>query len=147
LNDISTQNDRRSQNVGVTLRTAKKDWPSLEVGYKKGFSQFNGLTQSKYKTDAFNTEGSFEFLKNFVYKFSYENLKNTDDNNQTNFYEIANTSLRYQEKNNPFGFELSVSNVFDNQQKNSFTFSDFSIVTNFRYVMPRVILLSVRYKL
>ena len=147
LNDITTQNDRSSQNVGVTLRTAKKDWPSLEVGYKKGFSQFNGLTQSNYKTDAFNTEGSIEFLKNFVYKFSYENLKNTDDNNQTNFYEIANTSLRYQEKNNPFGFELSVNNVFDNQRKNSFSFSDFSIVNNFRYVMPRVILFSVSYKL
>ncbi|WP_432672642.1 carboxypeptidase-like regulatory domain-containing protein [Flavobacterium sp. SM2513] len=147
LNDITTQNDRSSQNIGVTLRTAKKDWPSLEVGYKKGFSQFNGLTQSNYKTDAFNTEGSIEFLKNFVYKFSYENLKNTDDNNQTNFYEIANTSLRYQEKNNPFGFELSVNNVFDNQRKNSFSFSDFSIVNNFRYVMPRVILFSVSYKL
>ena len=147
LNDITTQNDRSSQNIGVTFRTAKKDWPSLEVGYKKGFSQFNGLTQSNYKTDAFNTEGSIEFLKNFVYKFSYENLKNTDDSNQTNFYEIANTSLRYQEKNNPFGFELSVNNVFDNQRKNSFSFSDFSIVNNFRYVMPRVILFSVSYKL
>ena len=147
LNDITTQNDRSSQNIGVTLRAAKKEWPSLEVGYKKGFSQFNGLTQSNYKTDAFNTEGSIEFLKNFVYKFSYENLKNTDDNNQTNFYEIANTSLRYQEKNNPFGFELSVNNVFDNQRKNSFSFSDFSIVNNFRYVMPRVILFSVSYKL
>ncbi|MDD3004687.1 carboxypeptidase-like regulatory domain-containing protein [Flavobacterium sp.] len=147
LNDIATKNDRNRQSIGVTLRTANRNWPDLEVGYTKGFSAFNGLTSSHYKTDAFNTSGSIEFLKNFVYKFSYENLKNTDNNNQTNFYEIANASLRYQEKNNPFGFELSVNNVFDNQQKNSFSFSDFNIINNFRYVMPRVILFSVSYKL
>jgi hypothetical protein len=147
LNDIATANTRNSQNVGVTLRTAKRDWPTLEVGYKKGFSQFNGLTQANFKTDAFNTSGSIEFLKSFVYKFSYENLKNTDDGNQSNFFEIANTSLRYQEKNNPFGFELSVNNVFDNQTRNSFSFSDFTIVNNFRFVMPRVILFSASYKL
>jgi hypothetical protein len=147
LNDVTTENNRTSQNVGVTLRTAKRDWPTLEVGYKKGFSQFRGLTNTDFKTDAFNTSGSVEFFKHFVYKFSYENLKNTDDRNQSNFFEIANTSLRYQKKNNPFGFELSVNNVFDNQTKNSFSFSDFSIVNNARFIMPRVILFSVSYKL
>jgi hypothetical protein len=133
--------------VGVTLRTGYRKWPSFEVGYKKGFSQFNGITQSNYKTDALNTSGSIEFLKNFVYKFSYENLKNTDNTNQSNFYEVANTSLRYQGKNKPFGFEISVTNIFDNRVKNSFTFSDFSISNYSRYVMPRVFLFSVSYKL
>jgi hypothetical protein len=147
LNDITTTNDRNSQNVGVTLRTGYRKWPSFEVGYKKGFSQFNGITQSNYKTDALNTSGSIEFLKNFVYKFSYENLKNTDNTNQSNFYEVANTSLRYQGKNKPFGFEISVTNIFDNRVKNSFTFSDFSISNYSRYVMPRVFLFSVSYKL
>ena len=147
LNDIATQNNRNSQNVGLTLKTAKRDWPRLEIGYKKGFSQFNGLTQSTYKTDAFNAEGSIEFLKHFVYKFSYENLKNTDNTNQSNFYEVANTSLRYQKKNSPFGFELSANNLFDNRAKNDFSFSDYSISNSSRYIMPRVVLLSVSYKL
>ena len=147
LNDITTKNDRNSQNVGVTLRTANRKWPTLEVGYKKGFSQFNGLTQVNYKTDALNASGSVEFLKNFVYKFSYNNLENTDNNNQSNFYEIANTSLRYQEKNSPFGFEISANNLFDTRVKNNFSFSDYSISNSSRYVMPRVILFSVSYKL
>ena len=147
LNDVTTTNDRNSQNVGVTLRTGYKKWPSIEMGYTKGFSQFSGITQSDYKTDAFNSSGSVEFFKNFVYKFSYENLKNTDNRGQSNFYEVANTSLRYQEKNNPFGFELSVNNVFDNKTRNNFSFSDYSISNYSRYVMPRVILFSVSYKL
>jgi hypothetical protein len=147
LNGIDTKNDRNSQNVGLTLRTANKKWPDLEVGYKKGFSQFSGITESKYKTDAFNANGSIEFLKSFVYKFSYENLKNTDNQNQSNFYEVANMSLRYQKRNNPFGFELSATNIFDNRVKNNFSFSDYSISNSSRFVMPRVILFSVSYKL
>lgn len=147
LNDITTQNNRNSQNMGVTLRTAFKDWPSLEVGYDKGFSQFNGITQSNYKTDAFHADGTIDFLKNFVFKFSYENLKNTDNTNQSNFYEIANVSLRYQVKNNPFGFEISGANLFDTTVKNNFSFSDYSISNSAQFVMPRVILFSVSYKL
>lgn len=147
LNELTTKNERNSQNVGVSIRTAHKKWPDLEMGYKRGFSQFNGITQSNYKTEAFNTDGTVQFWKNFVYKFSYENLKNTDNNNQSNFYEVANTSLRYQQKNNPFSFELSVNNLFDNRVKNSFSFSDYSISNYSRYVMPRVILFSVSYKL
>ena len=147
LNDITTQNNRNSQNMGVTLRTAFKKWPSLEVGYDKGFSQFNGITQSNYKTNAFHADGTIDFLKNFVFKFSYENLKNTDNTNQSNFYEIANASLRYQVKNNPFGFEISGTNLFDTTVKNNFSFSDYSISNAAQFVMPRVILFSVSYKL
>lgn len=147
LNDITTENNRNSQNVGVTLKTAFKKWPSLEVGYDKGFSQFNGITQSNFKTDAFHADGTIDFFKNFVFKFSYENLKNTDNSNQSNFYEITNASLRYQVKNNPFGFEISGTNLFDNAVKNNFSFSDYSISNAARFVMPRVVLFSVSYKL
>ena len=147
LNNITTKNDRNDQNLGITLRTAKREWPDLEVGYTKGFSQFNGITQTNYKTDAFNASGSIEFLKHFVYKFSYENLKNTDNNNQSNFYEIANASLRYQKKNSPFGFEISINNLFNTTLKNDYTFSDYSITQRTTYVLPRVILFSVSYKL
>lgn len=147
LNDITTKNDRNSQDIGLTLRTANKKWPDLEIGYKKGFSHFKGITQTNYQTDAFNADGSLEFFKYFVFNFSYENLKNTDNNNQSNFYEVANSSIRYQRKNSAFGFELSVNNLFDNKVKNEFLFSDYMISEHTTYVLPRVILFSVSYKL
>ncbi len=77
----------------------------------------------------------------------YENLKNTNSNNQTNFYEIANTSLRYQKKNSPFGFEVFVNNLLDNKVKNSYSFSDYVISERSTYVLPRVFMFSVSYKL
>ncbi len=147
LNGITTKNDRNSQNIGITLKTAYKKWPDFEVGYKKGFSRFNGITTVNYKTDAFNGSASVSFFRNVIFKFNYENLKNTNDNNQSNFYEIASSSIRYQKKNNPFGFELSVNNLFDNSIKNDYSFSDYMISETKTYVLPRAILFSVSYKL
>ena len=74
-------------------------------------------------------------------------MKNTNTNNQTNFYEIANTSLRYQKKNSPFGFEVFVNNLLDNKVKNSYSFSDYVISERSTYVLPRVFMFSVSYKL
>ncbi|WP_339658988.1 carboxypeptidase-like regulatory domain-containing protein [Flavobacterium frigidarium] len=147
LNAITTVNDRTSQNVGLVFKTAYKKWPDYSVGYNKGFSQFSGLTSSKYETDAFTSSAQIDFLKFWNFKIDYENLKNTDDRDQSNFYDIMNASIRYQKKNSPFGFEMFVNNVFDNKTKNDFSFSDYVISERSTYVLPRVWMLSISYKL
>lgn len=147
VNDVTTSNDRNSQNVGIVIKTAYKKWPDLSVGYTKGFSQFNGITKTNYQSDEFNSDIEITFLKYFIYKLEYENLKNTNTNNQTNFYEIANTSLRYQKKNSPFGFEVFINNVLDNKVKNSYSFSDYIVSERSTYILPRVLMFSVSYKL
>ena len=147
INNIENLNNRNNQRVGVLLKTAHKKWPGFSIGFTKGFSQFSGLTKSNFKTDALTADADFTFLKFWTYKFSYENLKNTNNNNQSNFYDIANTSLRYQKKNSPFGFELLVNNIFDNKVKNDYSFSDYLISERTTFVLPRVLLFSVSYKL
>ena len=147
VNDITTKNERTSQNIGVLFKTAYKKWPDFSIGYNKGYSQFSGITKSSFQTDAFNSDFEATFFKFWTYKLEYENLKNTNNNNQTNFYDIANTSIRYQKKNSPFGFEFSVNNLFNNKVKNDYSFSDYLISERTTYVLPRVFLLSVSYKL
>jgi hypothetical protein len=147
VNAVTTANDRTSQNVGITFKTAYRKWPDFSVGYNKGYSQFSGLTKSNFETDAFNSDFEATFFKFWTLKLSYENLKNTNNNNQSNFYDIANTALRYQKKNSPFGFELSVNNLLDNKLKNDYSFSDYLISERTTYVLPRVFMLSVSYKL
>jgi hypothetical protein len=110
--------------------------------YTKGFSQFSGLTKSNFQTDADVT-----FFKFVTYKFEYENFKNTNNINQSNFYDIVNTSLRYQKKNSTFGFELSVNNLWSNKIKNDYCFSDYLISERSTFVLLRVFLLSISYKL
>ncbi|SHL48140.1 TonB-dependent receptor [Flavobacterium xanthum] len=147
LNNTETLNNRKNQRVGVVLKTAHKKWPGFSVGYTKGFSQFSGLTKSNFQTDAVTSDFDINFSKFWTYKLSYENLKNTNNNNQSNFYDIANTSLRYQKKNSPFGFEVLVNNLFDNKVKNDYSFSDYLISERTTFVLPRVFLFSVSYKL
>ncbi|MBY0485811.1 MAG: carboxypeptidase-like regulatory domain-containing protein [Flavobacteriaceae bacterium] len=147
VNNIATSNNRNSQNIGLIFRTAYKKWPDFSIGYNKGNSQFNGITKSNYQSDEFTSELEFTFKKYFTFKLDYENLKNKNSLDQTNFYDIANTSLRYQKKNSPFGFELFVNNLFDNKVKNDYSFSDFIISERKTYVLPRVFMISVSYKL
>jgi hypothetical protein len=147
LNTISTTNERSNQNLGVSVKTAHKKWPDFGMGYTKGFSQFSGLTTSDYQSDAFNTNFEVTFLKFWTYKIDYENLKNRDNNNQTNFFEIANTSLHHQKKNSPFGFEFTINNLLNVKAKNDYSFSDYLISERRTYVLPRLFMFAISYKL
>lgn len=147
LNGVTTSNDRNNQKVGILIKTAYKKWPTVSVGYTKGFSQFKGITQSQFQYDAYNADAEFSFFKHWTYKLEYKNTSNTNANQQSNFYDLANTSLRYQKKNSPFGFELSVNNVLNTNVKNDFSFSDYLISERKTFVLPRVALFSISYKL
>ena len=147
LNNVTTTNNRNNQNVGITFKTAYKKWPDFSIGYNKGFNQFSGITKSNYQSDELTSDFEITFLKYFIYKFEYENLKNTDNINQSNYFDVANTSIRYQKKNSAFGFELFVNNLFNTTSKNDFSFSDYLISERRTFILPRVFMLSVSYKL
>ncbi len=147
LNAITTTNHRNNQDVGISFETAYKKWPDFSIGYTKGYGQFEGLTKSKFISDEFKSDFEVAFLKYWIYKIEYQSLRNTNSTNQCLFFETANTALRYQKKNSPFGFEFTVNNLFGSKAKNDYSFSDYVISENKTYVMPRVFLFSVSYKL
>ena len=147
LNNITTSNDRNNQDVGLSLKTNHKKWPDLRVEYIKGFSQFSGLTKSDFQSDQFNADFEVAFLKEWIYRIEYQNLRNTNSDSQSNFFETANTSVRHQKKDSPFGFELTINNLFNIKAKNDYTFSDYLISQRRTFVLPRVILFSASYKL
>lgn len=147
LNTITTINKRNGQDIGVEVKTANKKWPDLSIGYTKGFSQFSGITKSDFQSEEFHGDCEINFLKDWIYKLEYQNLRNTDNSKQSNYFETASTLLRHQKKNSPFGFELTVNNLFDIKSKNDYSFSDYMISQNKIYIMPRIFLFSVSYKL
>ena len=110
-------------------------------------SQFKSSTITNFQTDEINADFETTFKKYFVLKLEYQNLKNTNNFNQSNYFDIANASLRYQKKDSPFDFELSANNLFDTKIKNNYSFSDYLINQNTTYILPRVILFSISYKL
>ncbi|SHI86450.1 peptidase associated domain and porin domain-containing protein [Flavobacterium haoranii] len=147
LNGTTTSNNRNNQSLGLKLRTATKKWPSVSVGYAKDFSQFSGLTQSDFTNDRITFDLDINFLKNFNFKTDYEVTFNRNSNNQNNNYRIANAFLSYQKKNNPFRFELSAQNYLNNGTKINNSFSDYLISNTTTYILPRIVMLSISYKL
>lgn len=147
LNGTTTSNDRNNQSFGLKLRTATKKWPSASIGYNKDFSQFSGLTKSNFTNDRISFDVDIDFFKNFNFKTDYEVTFNQNSNNQNNRFAIANAFLSYQKKNNPFRFELSVQNYLNNGTKINNSFSDFLISNNTTYILPRIVMLSISYKL
>lgn len=147
LNNEKTLNNRNNQIIALTFKTIYKNWPNFSLGYEKGYSHFSGLTSSTYESDALKSNLEAVVFKSWIYKIDYNNLRNTNSNKQSDFYEITNTSLRYQKNNNPFGFELICNNLFNVQRKNSFMFSDYVISQQSIYIMPRVLMFSINYKI
>jgi hypothetical protein len=64
-----------------------------------------------------------------------------------NIFDIANTSLFYQKEDSEWGFEVEVSNVFDTKFKQQSSFSDFLITDQRTFILPRMVMLKVSYKL
>ena len=147
INNQTVSNDRNNQTLGIKLRTATKKWPSASLSYNKSFSQFSGLTKSSLTSDRLGFDLDIDFLKHFNFKTDYQVTFNEKSNNLATDFRIANAYLSFQKKNNPFRFELSAQNYLNNGTKINNSFSDFMISSSTTYILPRVVLLTVSYKL
>uniref|UniRef100_UPI00404B9C50 TonB-dependent receptor n=1 Tax=Flavobacterium sp. TaxID=239 RepID=UPI00404B9C50 len=147
VNGIENNNSRRNQNIGLELRTAYKKWPFVKIGFQKGFSQFEGITNSRLQNEQINAGFNYEIIKNVTLKLEYDAFTNQNSNNQNTFFDIGTGLVAYQKKDSPFGFEVSVYNVFDTQFKNENSFSDYLITEETTFILPRIIMATVRYKL
>ena len=147
VNNITSVYDRNNQQIGLSVKTAYRKWPDFNIGYTKGFNQLKGLTNSGFKTDEFKISYEKSILKSWTFEIEYENFTNTNFANQSNFFEVANTSLRYHKKNSALSFELFANNFLNNKAKNTNTLSDFMVSEQTNFILPRVVMLLISYKL
>ena len=147
INNVTTNSERNSQKFGLSLKTAYRKWPEFNIGYTKGSSQLIGVTKTNFASDEFNSDLEIKFLKSWIFYTEYESFKNTDNKKQSNFFNVVNSSIRYQKKNSPYTFELLANNVLDNKIKNNVSVSDYSITESATFILPRAILFSTSYKL
>lgn len=148
VNQILADNTRTSQSVTLSLRIAEKKWPSLNLRYTKGFNQFRGNTQTRFETDRFHARFDYRFLPSWVVEADYDYFRNLNiTTSNSDFYQIANAALDYQKKNSAWGFRLTANNLLNNRTKVNNSISDFLVSEQTTFVLPRVLMLGVRYKL
>ncbi|WP_239004451.1 carboxypeptidase-like regulatory domain-containing protein [Lacinutrix sp. WUR7] len=149
LNNVTNKNISKNINTTVSAETFFKNYPNIEIGYSKDFNNYKSFgNKTKFENDDFFVNLEYDFLNDFIFKadYSLNNYKNKNIQSKNRF-ENANASLFYQKEDSPWGFEVSASNIFDTKFKQQNSFSNFLISDSKTYILPRIILFKLIYKL
>ena len=114
-------------------------------------SQNNLLTNflnSKFINNEFFINLDYVFLKDFTLKVDYSRFDYQNEGaGIVNISDIANASIFYQKEDSPWGFEFEATNLFNIQFKQENSFSDFLISNQSTFVLPRILMFKLSYKL
>lgn len=150
VNEETTKNTSKSITVSPGITTLfNKHWPELEVSYRQQFTFYKTwATTTNFNRSALNANMEYRFFKDFLFQGEYNyTLYQNKDAGTRNRFNTANASLLYQQEDSPWAFEVMVTNVFDVRYQQDNSFSDYLISDTKTYIMPRVLLFKVTYKL
>ena len=149
LNDETNLNISKSISSTVGIETFFKKHPNLEINYTKDFSNYKarGLN-NEFENDRFEVILEYDFLNDFIFKadYTFENYNNKSQNT-TNTFDTANASLFYQKEDSPWGFEVNATNLFDVKFKQQNSFNAFVISDSRTFILPRIVMFKLSYKL
>ncbi len=149
INNATIKNKSQRFAVTPSIETRFKKWPNLEVGYTKDFSNYESLnTTSKFENNTLFAYLDYTFLEDFTFKaeYNYNNYINKTSGVE-NTFDNANVSLFYKKEDSAWGFELKATNLFNTQFKQENAFNNFLISDQRTFIMPRIILFTISYKL
>lgn len=149
LNDETNLNISKSISSTVSAETFFKNYPNVELGYTKDFSNYKSLENvTNFENDRFFINLEYDFLKDFIFKadYSFDAYQNKS-NGIKNTFDTANTSLFYQKEDSPWGFEINATNLFDVTFKQQNSFNNFLISDSKTFILPRIIMFKLSYKL
>lgn len=149
IDNVLSQNTNKSQYYKSSLSTNFEQAPNIKVGYNLKLSDYQSSTlKTSYTTKEPFVEIEYGFLKGFVLKADYyKNIFENKDLGQNDSYEFANTSLFYQKEDSAWSFEIKANNLLNINYKRSNNINEFLISDIKTYVLPRVVLFTVSYKL
>ncbi|CAM1360627.1 conserved hypothetical protein [Tenacibaculum litopenaei] len=140
-------NQRNNQRLTLKLRSSNKKNPAVGFRYTKSFSQFKGLANSDMNADVFGGYLRFKFLRNFVFTSDYEHTTNVNQFGQPNSFQNWNATLLFRKKNKPLSIEISGQNMLNTREIVTNSFSDFMISSSRVSILPRIVMLTLRYKI
>ena len=149
LNDETQFNISKSVSGTLGMETHFKNYPNLELNYTKNFNSYNANnTINNFENDRIEAILEYDFLNDFIFKadYQFDNYQNKSFN-ITNTFDVANASLFYQKEDSPWGFEVSATNIFDIKFKQQNSFNSFIVSDTRTFVLPRIVMFKLSYKL
>ena len=133
----------------IDLATRFKKGPNFEIETEYQFNAINGGGIAN-SFQNWNTAGTMELrlFNDFLFLMTYDLTyfrNNTSD--QSNKFNNAKASLEYWQKSSAWSFIIEVTNAFNNSVRITNNVSQFQSSESRLCVQPRILLLSVTYKL
>lgn len=149
LNNSTDLNISKSVSGTAGIETSFKKHPNLEVNYTKDFSNYKARAISNaFENDRLEVILEYDFLKDFIFKadYTFDNYNNKSQN-INNTFDTANASLFYQKEDSPWGFEINATNIFDVRFRQNNSFNAFVVSDNRTFILPRIVMFKLSYKL
>ncbi len=148
FNSEITGSESFTQNYQMSIRTNFGEWPNLEVGYNYIRNRYdNANTSSTFITERPFANMQYEFWNGFEFEadWSYYNYKDVDDTVR-NEYAFLSSSLRYQKPDSRWIYSIDVTNLLNVQSINNDSFNQNFNTTNEFFVLPRIVMATIRYE-
>lgn len=149
LNNTTQLNISKSIASTASLETLFNKLPNIELGYTKDFNHYKSFGQrNNFENDRIFVNFRYRLLKNFIFNADYrwdqyQNKRNRSENH----FDTANASLFYQVEDSPWGFEVQATNLFNTTFKQQNSFNSFLIRDSKTYILPRILMFKIAYKL
>ena len=149
VNDQIQESRSFTQNYRVSARSSFKDLPNFEVGYNWNRNDYNnGRAEQVFFTKRPYVNLDVTFLKSFFWTMNWDFYNYSDaENTVSNNYSFLNSTLYYQKQDSHWEFSLQGTNLLNNLDTNTDSFSEEFNTTSQYIVMPRIVMLVVKYDL
>ncbi|MFT4536998.1 MAG: hypothetical protein ACI9P5_004376 [Saprospiraceae bacterium] len=149
VEQVQNNNSALTQEYNLSAESKFSNAPNFEIGFKKSWNTYTTNTISQvYTTNSPFIELEVPFLKSFtlIAEYEYNNYQNKDHTTVSN-YDFMKAELYYEKEDSPWVFKLSVNNLLQTSEIRRDNFND-NVVSTFSYeVLPRYVMMSVKYNL
>ncbi|ARV11443.1 TonB-dependent receptor [Gilvibacter sp. SZ-19] len=153
FNNIINEDIRESinftQSYNGSLRTSFREWPNIELGYRLTLNNYdNAGVESTFTTHQPFVNFDAVFLQNFTFNAEWSYFNYTDAAGTIeNTYSFLDANLYYREKDSKWEYQLQATNLLDVDFLNNDSFNENFNNTSQFFVLPRIVMLIVRYEL
>ncbi|QIE60247.1 TonB-dependent receptor [Rasiella rasia] len=149
INNQILESESITQSYRGSVRSSFREWPNFEVGYRLTVNNYdNGGNAQIFYTQRPYANVDINFLKDFTLsaEWDYYNYSN-DERTVENTYSFFNANLYYQKGDSPWEFRIQADNILDTEFTNNDSFSDQFNTTSQYFVLPRIMMLVIKYDL
>lgn len=148
VNGVFKTNRSRSINTNFFLETRFKNYPNIKLGVNNKYSEFFINGKNTYVTNKYYLGAKYQYLKTFDASLSYKRFNFLNKNiRETNTFDHLDVTLNYTPERSPWSFGISGNNLLNISSRRASNFSPLNISDSRTFIMPRIILFQVNYKL